>query len=137
LSNTKKYHRHVWRTIAEVKQRWSVIECVTKNLISPTRPYFGRHVKPLVATAFAVVSINPHWARVVGYGLFLCVIRKEGLYLSSGDINRLMKKYHKTLFYRTNSNYGYFNILMLVKLTIRILYLQHRLLFSPSGYGIR
>jgi glutaminase len=33
---------------------------------------------------------NPHWARVV-YGPFsLCVIHKEGLCLSSGDINRLM-----------------------------------------------
>jgi hypothetical protein len=38
-----------------------------------------------------------HWARVVGYSPFsLCVIHKEGLYPSSGDINRLMmmvKKY--------------------------------------------
>jgi hypothetical protein len=34
---------------------------------------------------------NPHWARVVGYGPFsLCVIPKEGLCSSSGDINRLM-----------------------------------------------
>jgi hypothetical protein len=34
---------------------------------------------------------NSHWARVVGYGPFsLWVIHKEGLCLSSGDINRLM-----------------------------------------------
>jgi hypothetical protein len=34
---------------------------------------------------------NPHWARVVGYGPFsLSIIHKEGLCLSSGDINRLM-----------------------------------------------
>jgi hypothetical protein len=34
---------------------------------------------------------KPHWARVVGYGLFsLCAIHKEGLCPSSGDINRLM-----------------------------------------------
>jgi hypothetical protein len=34
---------------------------------------------------------NPHWACVVGYGPFsLCVIHKEGLCPSSGDINRLM-----------------------------------------------
>jgi hypothetical protein len=34
---------------------------------------------------------NPHWARVVGYGSFsLCVIHKEGLCPSSGDISRLM-----------------------------------------------
>jgi hypothetical protein len=35
---------------------------------------------------------NPHWARVVGYGLFsLCVIHEESQCHSSGDINRLMK----------------------------------------------
>jgi hypothetical protein len=46
-----------------------------------------KHVKPLVPAAFAVVSTH----RVVGYGLFsLCVIYKEGLGLSSVDINRLM-----------------------------------------------
>jgi hypothetical protein len=34
---------------------------------------------------------NPHWACVVGYGPFSsCVIHKEGLCPSSGDINRLM-----------------------------------------------
>jgi hypothetical protein len=35
-----------------------------------------------------LVPANPHWARVVGYGpLSLCVIHKEGLCPSSGDIN--------------------------------------------------
>jgi hypothetical protein len=39
----------------------------------------------------SLASTNRHWARVVGYGPFsLCEIHKEGLYLSSGDINRLM-----------------------------------------------
>jgi hypothetical protein len=34
---------------------------------------------------------NTHWARMVGYGPFsLCVIHKEGLSLSSRNINRLM-----------------------------------------------
>jgi hypothetical protein len=34
---------------------------------------------------------NPHWVHVLDYGpFFLCVIRKEGLCLSNGDINRLM-----------------------------------------------
>jgi hypothetical protein len=63
-----------------------------KNLISWAPPCFGRHVKPLVSAAFAVVTpTNSHWARVVGYSPFsLCVIHKEGLYPSSGDINRLM-----------------------------------------------
>jgi hypothetical protein len=41
----------------------------------------------------SLVPTKPHWARVVGYGLFsLSVIHKEGLCPSSGDINRLMMK---------------------------------------------
>jgi hypothetical protein len=53
---------------------------------------FGRHVKPLVPPTFAAVyTHHPHWARVLGYRLFsLCVIHKESLCPSSGDINRLM-----------------------------------------------
>jgi hypothetical protein len=39
----------------------------------------------------SLAPTNPHWARVVGYGpFFLCVIHKEGLCPSSGDINRLV-----------------------------------------------
>jgi hypothetical protein len=39
----------------------------------------------------SLALFNLHWARVVGYGPFsLSVIHKEGLYPSSGDINRLM-----------------------------------------------
>jgi hypothetical protein len=39
----------------------------------------------------SLAPTNAHWARVVGYGPFsLCVIHKEGLYSSIGDINRLM-----------------------------------------------
>jgi hypothetical protein len=39
--------------------------------------------------------MHPHWARVMGYGpFFSCVIHKQGLYPSSGDINRLMMMYN-------------------------------------------
>jgi hypothetical protein len=39
----------------------------------------------------SLAPMKPHWARVVGYGpLCLCVSHKEGLYPSSGDINRMM-----------------------------------------------
>jgi hypothetical protein len=39
----------------------------------------------------SLAPTNPHWACVVGYGpCSLCVIHKEGLCPSSGDINRLM-----------------------------------------------
>jgi hypothetical protein len=44
--------------IAEAKQLWSVIGWVTKNLLSRVPPCFGKHVKPLVPAAFAVVSIH-------------------------------------------------------------------------------
>jgi hypothetical protein len=41
----------------------------------------------------SLAPTNPHCARVVGYGPFsLCVIHREGLYPSSGDINGLMIK---------------------------------------------
>jgi hypothetical protein len=42
------------RAITEVKQRWSVIGWVTKNLLSLAPPCFGGHVKPLVPAEFAV-----------------------------------------------------------------------------------
>jgi hypothetical protein len=51
---------------------------------------FGRHVKPLVPAAFAVVMS-------VGYGpFFLCVMYKKGLCPSSRDINKLMMMMIKT-----------------------------------------
>jgi hypothetical protein len=50
--------------IAEVKQRWSVIRWMTKNLLSSAPPCFGSHVKPLVPAEFA--PTNTHWVRVVG-----------------------------------------------------------------------
>jgi hypothetical protein len=46
------------RAIVEDKQRWSVIGWVNKNLLSRALPCFGRHVKPLVPAAFAVVSTH-------------------------------------------------------------------------------
>jgi hypothetical protein len=77
--------------IAEVKQRWSVIGWVTKKILSETPPCFGRHVKPLVLSAFAVVSTHQPALGPRGYGPFsLCAVHKEGLCHSSGDINRLM-----------------------------------------------
>jgi hypothetical protein len=74
----------------EVKQRWSVIGLVTKNLLCLAPLRFGRHVKSRLHL-LSLAPTNPHWARVVGYGPFsLCVIHKERLYPSSEDINRLM-----------------------------------------------
>jgi hypothetical protein len=46
------------RARSEVKQRGSLIEWVTKNLLSQALPCFGRNIKPLVPAAFAVVSTH-------------------------------------------------------------------------------
>jgi hypothetical protein len=48
------------RAIAEVKQRWSAIGWVTKNLLSTAPPCFGRHIRPLVPAAFAART-GPAW----------------------------------------------------------------------------
>jgi hypothetical protein len=83
------------RAIAEVKRRWSVIRWVTKNILFRAPPCFGRHIKLLVPSAFAVVSTHqlalcPRGFRGC-YGPFsLCVIHKVGLCPSSGNFNRLM-----------------------------------------------
>jgi hypothetical protein len=70
----------------EVKQRWSVIyylELLRASVGTLSR-WSRLHLQSLAPT-------NPPWARVVGYGPFsLWVIHKEGLYPSSGDINKLM-----------------------------------------------
>jgi hypothetical protein len=48
------------RAIAEAKHRsqWPVLGWITKNLLSRAPPCFGRHVKPLVPVAFAIVSTH-------------------------------------------------------------------------------
>jgi hypothetical protein len=94
------------RVIAEVKQRWSVIGWVTKNLLSRTTLCFGRHIKLLVLAAFAVVTTtNPQWTRMLCYGpFFLSVIYKEGLCPSSGEVNRLMMTRKKYLFFIVTSD---------------------------------
>jgi hypothetical protein len=49
------------RAIVEVKQRWSVIGWVTKNVLSRALPCFRRHVKPLVpAHLQSLAPTNPH-----------------------------------------------------------------------------
>jgi hypothetical protein len=53
----------------------------------------GHHTRLILRNILYIwiITTNPHWARMVGYGSFsLCVIYKEGLCPSSGDINRLM-----------------------------------------------
>jgi hypothetical protein len=62
------------RAIAEVTQRWSVIDWVTKNLLSRTPPCLGRNVKPLVPAAFVVVSIHQPAMGPLG-GLWLVLLK--------------------------------------------------------------
>jgi hypothetical protein len=72
-----------------IVERWSVIGWVTKILLS--RAWAGTLRRRSWLHLQSLAPNNPHWARVVGYGPFsLCVIHKEGLYASSGDINGLM-----------------------------------------------
>jgi hypothetical protein len=79
------------RAIAEVKQRWSVVGWVTKNLLSRAQLCLGKHVKPLVPAAFAVVSTHQSaLGSRRGCSFSLCVIHKEGLCPSSRDNNRLL-----------------------------------------------
>jgi hypothetical protein len=44
--------------IVEVKQLWSVVGWVTKNILSRAFPCLGKHIKPLVPAAFVVVSTD-------------------------------------------------------------------------------
>jgi hypothetical protein len=64
----KMYYLKLLRASEDTLIRWSQLHLQS---LAPTNP--------------------PHWARVVGYGQFsLCVIHKESLCSSSGDINRRM-----------------------------------------------
>jgi hypothetical protein len=76
--------------IAEVKLRWSVIGWVTKYIISSSSVL--RKARQAVGPGFICSRYHHHALRPRGeYGPFsLCVIHKEGLCPSSGDINRLM-----------------------------------------------
>jgi hypothetical protein len=76
------------RAIVKTKQRWSAFGWVTKNYLELLRASEGTFSFRLYLQSLAT---NPHWARVVGYGSFsLCVIHKEDLCLSSGDIDMMM-----------------------------------------------
>jgi hypothetical protein len=56
--------------VAEAQQHWSVSGWVTNKLLTRGPLYFGSHFELLVPAVFAVVSTNPHLARVVGYSPF-------------------------------------------------------------------
>jgi hypothetical protein len=77
-----------WNAIADAKQRWSVIEWVTKNVLSRAPPCFGRHVKPLLLH----LHCNCNCLHLHQYALGPRKIHREDLCFSSGDINRLMMK---------------------------------------------
>jgi hypothetical protein len=65
--------------IAEVKQRWSVIGWVPKNLLSRV-PLASESMLSCWLHLQSLAPTNPHWALVAGHGLFsLNVNHKEGL----------------------------------------------------------
>jgi hypothetical protein len=81
------------RAVTEVKQ------CLVSHWMGDQKIYYLELLRASEGTLSywsrlylqSLAPTNPHWARVVGYGpLSLCVIRKEGLFPSSGDIDRLM-----------------------------------------------
>jgi hypothetical protein len=81
------------QAIAKINQHSSVIEWVTKNVLSRGPPCFGWQVELLVPAALSVVSTRQPALGLRG-GLWpvllMCVIHKEGPCPSCGDINRLM-----------------------------------------------
>jgi hypothetical protein len=87
------------------------------DLLFPTKTCHWHTWPLLLFTRFPLIShhpivdnppTNPHWARVVGYGpLSLCVIHKEGLCPSSGEIKRLMMMIFLILFSCFYYNYWY------------------------------
>jgi hypothetical protein len=68
------------------------LEIISELSLLPLRKWsVNGYVFKYTNTCIAKCRTNSHWARVGGYSTFtLCVIHKEGLYPSSGDINRLM-----------------------------------------------
>jgi hypothetical protein len=82
-----------WRLV-----RFGVQSRKLSNVIGVTKIYYLEFLRAPEGTLSCwsrlhLQSLAPtnHWDHVVGYGLFsLCVIHKEGLCPSSGDINRLM-----------------------------------------------
>jgi hypothetical protein len=47
----------------------------------------------------SLATTNPRWSRVVGYSPFsLCIIHKEGMCPSTGDINKLMMMMSQRIF---------------------------------------
>jgi hypothetical protein len=82
----------LWRAIAEVQQRRSVIGWVTKiYYLELLRASVGTSNRWSRLHLQSLSPINTNWARMVGYGgVSLCIIHKEDLCPCSGDINRLM-----------------------------------------------
>jgi hypothetical protein len=66
------------RAIAEVKQCWSVIGWVTKNLLSRYSVFRkGTLSRWSQLYLHSLAPTKPNWVRVVGYSLFsLCVFHK-------------------------------------------------------------
>jgi hypothetical protein len=75
----------------------------------------------------SLAGTNPHWARVVGYGLFsLCVIHKEGVCHRSGDINRLtMMMYSRRCRQTLQLMFDCHSFIILKRYFIRPCVLQH------------
>jgi hypothetical protein len=75
--------------VSALRRAITELSNVGQNSLSQAPPCFGRPVKPLIPAAIAVVRTYQPALGPRG-GFSLCVTHKEGLCLSSGDINRLI-----------------------------------------------
>jgi hypothetical protein len=79
------------RAIAEVKQHRSLDGLPKIYYLELLRVSEGTLSRKSRLYLQSLQPTNPHWARMVGYGpCSFCVMHKEGLCPSSGDIYRLM-----------------------------------------------
>jgi hypothetical protein len=87
------------RAIVEVKQRWSVIGWMTKNVIYRVPPCFRKHFKPLIPAAFAVANTHQSALGTRG-GLWpVFLIHMEDLCHSSSNNSLLMMITYQAVVY--------------------------------------
>jgi hypothetical protein len=88
--------------VCAIKIKWPSLITLKQMIINCTY-FFALAICRLswqITQLKITLATNPHWARVVGYDpVSLWVIHKEGLCLSSGDINRLVMMMMKGNFY--------------------------------------
>jgi hypothetical protein len=86
------------------RSRSSIVKVKQRSQISVIGGPEGRLSRWSWLHLQSLASTNPHRARVMAYDLFLCLLHKEGLGPSTGDINRLIDD-SKILFHHLSLTY--------------------------------